>query len=295
MKAYNYPALMLVTMLFTGIPGKVESGAIVLDFEITPPAGKLSVTDIPKKPRSFVIDEPAEFSAGQRSELESSLAKMNAAPTYVVNKKGKLPVSADLYGNELLRRWTASGARFSAMVLNVDTPLPEIFVIISGRNLDSGTKNDLLTMGNAALNLIDDESGQFEDIQRIAAALASALNTFAELYQEPGLRSSPAPAEDNLSPQLLAHADPPAGKPFSRSHSQKTTSQWNLLSAKLDWHLIRILFIFICAIISLPILLLLFRRIRRHRPLYFPVHKPRHRFSAPYSGGSNAQIKYVSE
>ena len=295
MKAHNYPLFMLITLLFAGIPGRVKSGAIVLDFEVTPPAGKLSVADIPKKPMSFVIDEPAEFSTGQKSELESSLARMSAAPTYVVNKKGKLPVSADLYGNELLRRWTANGARFSAMVLNVDTPLPEIFVIISGRNLDSGTKNDLLALGNAAIKLVDDEPDQFEDIQRIATALATALSTFAELYQEPGTQPEPALTEDNQSPELPVNTAQTEGQPFPQDHSQKTTSQWDLLSAKLDWRLIRILFIVICAIISLVIITLLFRRIRQHRPLYFPVHKPRHRFSAPYSGGSNAQIKYVSE
>ncbi|MCP4849508.1 MAG: hypothetical protein GY899_16340 [Verrucomicrobiaceae bacterium] len=253
------------------------------------------MADIPKKPRSFVVDEPAQFSSGQKSKLESAMAKMSAAPTYIVNKKGRLPVSANLYANELLRRWSSSGTNFSAMVLSVDTPLPEIFVVISGRNLDPGTRNDLLTLGNAAIKLIDGQSGQFKDIQKIATAIAPALNTFAQLYQKPGIPPSFDTNEINQLTDLPANAPLTGRQPFPRDRSSKASSQWDLLSSTLDWRLIHILFIITCATVFLAGIALLFRRIRRHRPLYFPVHKPRHRFSAPYSGGSNAQIKYVSE
>lgn len=297
MKVQHYPAFLLVAFFFSPPLGKAKSRTIILDFDITPPAGKLSVTEIPKKPRSFVIDEPAQFSAAEKSELENSLSGEHTVPTYIVIKKGKLPVPVNLYCNELLRRWTASTARFSAMILSIDTPLPETFVIISGRNIDADTRDDLLKLGNAALKLIDNEPGQFEDIRRIASALSPALNTFTELYRKSGDQPPPAAAEGNLSPAVSADARASPGQafPHSHSHSQKTTSQWDLLSAKLDWHLIRILFILVCAILSIAVAIIISLRIRRHRPLYFPVHKPRHRFSAPYSGGSNAQIKYVSE
>ena len=295
MKVHLYPAFILLAVFSAGGTGKAQSKTIVLDFETTPPAGKLSVTEIPKKPKSFVIDEPAGFSSVQKSELENSLAGMRSAPTYVVIKKGRLPVSANLYGNELLRRWTPSGASFSAMVLSIDTPLPKTFVIIAGRNLDPVTKIDLLQLGNAALKLIDDQPGQFGNIRRISTALSPALNTFSELYREPGTLRIPPSTEDKLSPEVAGNAAPLTEPPVPLAYRQKTTSQWDLLSTKLDWHLIRILFIIMCAILSMAAIIILLRRIRRHRPLYFPLHKPRHRFSAPYSGGSNAQIKYVSE
>jgi hypothetical protein len=294
MNAQNYSILAFFALLFITTPNEIEAETIVLDFGLTPPAGKLSVTDIPKNPRSFVIDEPARFSLGDKSDLEQSLTKMQTAPTYVVIKKGELPVPANLYGNELLRRWTANGVRFSALILCVDTPLPKIFVILAGRNLTPATKIDLLKLGNASLRLTDDQPDQLEALKATAVALAPALKTFAEFYRESSPQSNLAVPVRKLSPpmSLAARQDQVKGQLYSRGNTKKTTSQWDLLAAKLDWNLIRILSIITGCIISLVMALVLLRRIRRHRPLYFPIHQPRHRFSAPYSGGSNAQIKY---
>ncbi len=291
MNAQNYSILAFFALLFMSTPKDVNAETIVLDFELTPPAGKLSVTDVPRNPRSFVIDEPARFSPGDKSDLEQSLTKMQDAPTYLVIKKGKLPVPADLYGNELLRRWTANQARFSALILCVNTPLPKIFVILAGRNLTPATRSELLKLGNAALHLADDQPDQLEALKATAAALAPALKIFTELYRgSPPQPNLTVPAR-NLSPPLQAQVK---GRLYERSNTKKTTSQWDLLAAKLDWNLIRILSIITGCIISLVIALVILRRIRLHRPLYFPIHQPRHRFSAPYAGGSNAQIKYDS-
>jgi len=296
MRIQHYPVFAFVALLFATTPGETNAEVIVLDFELTAPAGKLSVADIPINPRSFVIDEPARFAPVDKSNLEQSLTKIQGAPTYVVIKKGKLPVPADLYGNELLRRWTANEAQFSSLVLCVNTPLPKIFVILGGRNLTPATKNDLLKLGNAALRLTDSQPDQLEGLKATATALAPALKTFAEFYRRSSLQANlPVPAR-NLSPPLspVPHQNQVTGQLSSRGNAKKTTSQWDLLAAKLDWNLIHTLIIITACIIFLLTALILLRRILRHRPLYFPIHQPRHRFSAPYSGGSNAQIKYGS-
>ncbi|MFP6874537.1 MAG: hypothetical protein VCA55_13635 [Verrucomicrobiales bacterium] len=294
MKLQHHRIYALVALISAVTPKEANAETIVLDFELTPPAGKLSVTDIPRNPRSFVIDEPARFSPGKKSELEQSLAKMQSALTYVVIKKGKLPVPADLYGNELLRRWTPGGVRFSALVLCVNTPLPEILVILAGRNLKQNTENNLLKLGNAALHLANGQTDQLEGVKTTAVALASALDTFAELYRQPGSQPNLTVPARNLSPPFspATSQDQAEGQLYSRSNGQKTTSQWDLLAARIDWNLIITISIIIGGFISLVIALVLVRRICRHRPLYFPIPQSRHRFSAPYSGGSNAQIKY---
>lgn len=295
MNGYCHPTLILIALCIVGIPLKAASRTIVLDLESTAPAGKLSVTQIPKKPAAFVIDEPAKLSFQQKADLDSLLSKAHAAPTYIVIKKGKLPVPAALYGNELLSRWTGGEKAFSAMVLQADSPIPETFVIIAGRNLDAPTRNDLLQLGNAALALIDEQPLQFADIRQIATALSEAINTFAQFSGEsPFITAN----ESSAGKQDTAMSSTPVtvtGQPVSITRHQGQTSQWDLLAARLDWSLIRILFITICAIILLIITIMVLRRIRRRRPLFFPVHEPRHRFSAPYSGGSNAQIKYVED
>ena len=66
MKAHCHPAIILIAIIAGSIPLTAKAKTIVLDLEVTPPAGKLSVTQIPKKPTTFVIDEPAMLSFPRR-------------------------------------------------------------------------------------------------------------------------------------------------------------------------------------------------------------------------------------
>ncbi len=293
MKAHCYPAIILIAIVAGSIPLTAKAKTIVLDLEVTPPAGKLSVTQIPKKPATFVIDEPAMLSFPQKAELESLLSKANDVPIYVVLKKGKLPVTASLYGNELLSRWTGSGNGYSAMILLTNSSIPELFIIIAGRRIDAPTRNDLLQLGNAARSLIKESPAQFSEITRLTEGLSGALNTFAQISGNSA--SAPVKISESQKHETTIYSVPVTGTSQPPQTNRGKTSQWDLLSSRLDWPLIQKLVIYLGAVILPLIGILVLRRIRRHRPLFFPIHEPRQRFNAPYSGGSNAQIKYVED
>jgi len=293
MKAHCHPAIILIAIVAGSIPLMANSRTIVLDLDVTPPAGKLSVTQIPKKPTAFVIDEPAMLSFPQKAEINSLLSKANDAPTYVVLKKGKLPVAATLYGNELLSRWTGKAKGFSAMILLTNSSFPELFVIIAGRRLDETTRNDLLQLGNAALSLVKESPAQFSEIIRLAEGLSGALNTFSQISGNHA--SAPVKLSESQKHETTTYSVSVTGTSQSTPIKRGKTSQWDLLSSRLDWPLIQKLVIYLGAVVLPLIGVLVLRRIRRNRPLFFPIHEPRYRFNAPYSGGSNAQIKYVDD
>jgi len=293
MKAHCHPAIILIAIVAGNIPLSAKAKTIVLDLDVTPPAGKLSVTQIPKKPTAFVIDEPAMLSSPQKAEIDSLLSKANDVPTYVVLKKGKLPVTATLYGNELLSRWTGKAKGYSAMILLTNSSIPELFIIIAGRRIDDPTRNDLLQLGTAALSLVNGSPAQFSEIIRLAEGLSGALNTFSQISDHNA--SPPVKVSGSQNREPATYSVPVTGTIQSTPNKRGKTSQWDLLSSRLDWPLIQKLIIYLSAVILPLITVLILRRTRRHRPLFFPIHKPRHRFNAPYSGGSNAQIKYVND
>ncbi len=265
-----------------------EAEVHVLDFEKTPAAGLLSVADIPERSGTgHVIDETGSLVSELLLKTETALRRRPGAPTYLVIKDGGLPTSTDAYGNELLRRWITGGGRLGALVLSVSEPLPATHVVLAGRDLNSTDRQRLRDLGAAALALSATKGDPAEGAAATALGLAEALATFATAYHDSIIAPTPTPdAGAAGSPQGADAAKPaPPGKP-------NTTSHWDILSAKLDWPLIRAVSLAVGGITLLIAGMLILPRLLGNRSLHFPEHEPRKRFSAPYAGGSNAQIRY---
>jgi hypothetical protein len=109
-----------------------------------------------------------------------------------------------------------------------------------------------------------------------AIALASELDRIA--VSEQTASESTTAASQALSTTAPVKA-PPA-------------THWEALSAKLNWILLRTIAAVIgCMLIAIGGFVIV-RRLRQSTCLYFPDHQPRKRFSAPFAGGSNAQVRY---
>ncbi len=284
------PLTLLAALLALASPCGAE--VHVLDFDTTPPAGQLSASDIPSGAGHYVLDEADSLAPKLRIRAESTLSENTIAPTYLVIKQGKAPVAVDLYGNELLRRWIISGRHLGALIMTVTEPLPATHVILAGRNLDKTDRRRLHALGSAALALGSKHADQAEGAVATALALVPALATYAAAYTNaPTLIAETASA--TVATETGAAAVPPTDE-ASAEYIPVTISHWDQLSAKLDWPLIRAVSIIVGGLMILVFGAIFLPRALRPRRLLFPEIEPRTRFSAPFAGGNNAQIKFRS-
>lgn len=265
--------------LSAGNPASAE--VLVLDFAETPAPGLLSVAAIPELPESHVIDADGLLDATQKARVENALKGQTLAPAFFVLQRGPLPTETASYANELLKRWTTGGGRLAAMVLAVQQPLPKTHVILAGRGLDRTDIEHLQELGRASLNLAPSTTGLTSGAVEILDGLIPAVETFAEAYGKSSLLAQEPPNQEGITETPLRET--------------KTTSHWDLLAAKLDWNSVRVVAAIIGGVLVLGAAVLLLPRFLRRRRLRFPEHEPRTRFSAPFGGGSNAQIRYGPE
>jgi hypothetical protein len=276
--------------LLVGLATPCGAEVFVLDFDSSPPAGRLSVADIPNGAGRYVVDESGSLPPELQLKTESTLSKNFTAPTFLIIKEGRLPVAPDLFGNELLRRWIVHGRHLSAVVISVTDPLPETHVVLAGRNLSSTDIQHLDKLGTSALALSSLQSGQAEGAAATALALVPALATFAAAYD-----GAPAMVVTTESSVDEKSAAPPAAKEATTppvEYTPVTISHWDKLSAKLDWPLIRAVSAIVGGVMFLVLGAIFLPRLFRKQRYYFPEIDPRSRFSAPFAGGSNAQIKF---
>lgn len=276
--------------LIVGLASPCGAEVFVLDFDSTPPAGRLSVSDIPKGKGRHVVDESGSLPPELQLKTEASLKENSSAPTFLVIKEGRLPVAPELYGNELLRRWIIHGRHLSAVVISVTDPLPETHVILAGRNLSSTDVQQLDKLGSSALALSSQQSSQAEGAAATALALVPALATFAAAYDGTPAMVVKADAAVNESSTAAPAAKEAAAPPLE--YTPVTISHWDKLSAKLDWPLIRAVAAIVGGVMFLVLGAIFLPRLFRKQRYYFPEVDPRSRFSAPFAGGSNAQIKF---
>ena len=261
----------------------------IFDFTKTPAAGQLSLSEIPERPADRIVDEAGRLSAEVRGRAEEALGAARSAPTYLVILDGDLPAPPEVYGNELLRRWVTGGGRLGALVLAVPSPLPATHVMIAGKALDQEDIAQLRQLATAALALAGEDQSQADGAARSATSLLSALETFAELYNE-------SIASPKTPPGMGTETDPKGSGATSiiasESYIPTETSRWDRLAAELDWGKVRTVAAIVGGLLLLVSSAILLPRIFRNRRLIFPECEPRQRFSAPFSGGSNAQIKF---
>ena len=266
---------------------RAHADVFVLDFDETPAAGTLSLASVPDLPQNKVVDADGMLNDTLRFRAEQGLAGRRYSHTFLVIQKGPLPALPASYGNELLRRWTTAGDRLAGMVIAVEQPLPETHVVLAGRGLDETDIKHLKSLGQAALELAPVGATLGEGALEVMIGLIPALEAFATAYSESLL--TPVQADSEQPPAVAPAAPEPAAEPVRES---KTTNHWDLLSAKLDWASIRLISAITGAVLLVGALIILLPRFMRVRRLQFPMHQARSRFSAPFGGGSNAQVSY---
>lgn len=257
----------------------------VLDLDITPPAGKLSVSAIPDGATLPVIDDSSMLSQPMAEHARLQLGKFKSTPVFVVLSGEPLPAEPEVYANELLRRWIDADSPVSALVLTESKPLAAVHVALAGRNLSRQQQSQLRQLGSDALASMPSQSSFAEGTVQAAFALAPRLAALSESSFATAASSSP---ENSVSataaktpPPLQRASDAPAPKSYGEA-----------LMWKLNWNVVRLVSSIVGGLLVTVCSILLFIRYRRRRNLLFPDYLPRKRFSGPFCGGSNAQISY---
>ncbi len=271
-------------------PLRAGADVHVLDLSQTAAAGMLSIDVVPPVPRRNLSDVGGVLSAERRGEIERQLAEVNDTALFLVIQEGELPAPVDVYGNELLRRWTATPRSLAALVLDVAEPVPKTHILFAGRDLSSSDIQQLHGLGTATLGLLQPGAPRGEAAAQMTLDLIPALDAVtAGLSSNAPLPEAVAEAPAVAAPtSAIGVARPDAPTPVQPSPKNR----WELVSAKINWSLLRLVagvlggaLVTIAAVILLP-------RLLRNRRIAFPDHLPRRRFSAPFAGGSNAQVQY---
>jgi hypothetical protein len=201
----------------------------------------------------------------------------------VINER-PLPkgTSPEAFANEVLRRWDSAEPNLTAMVFTIAEPLSAIHIAISGRGLSKENTRRLREVGNQALAAMPSQAP-------FADAAATAATELQRQLIEAEISSKPLVAVEDSAPVL---AETEHSSLLQEPASPAPSSRWEALSRKLNWQMIRVVSSVLGGLLVSICALLLLRRHYSRRGLVFPAHLPRKRFSAPFAGGSNAQIGY---
>ena len=273
-------------LLLLASAGVAWSKVYVLDLDETSPAGKLSVRAVPAKPSSMVSDEGNELSETVLTATEAGL-NTQLAPVYLVVSANELPegIQPPVFANELLRRWNKGKAPFAAIVFTLPRPLASIHIALAGRGLSADETSKLRELGNQALAKMPSQAPFAEAAAVAATDLHYSLSTLQREMAPPVAEAALEAAAPATSAIATSSATAPPSQPAPSSH-------WEALSRKLDWNKIRLASSIVGGFLVAVCTFFLLRRVKNRRGQLFPEHLPRKRFSAPFGGGSNAQIDY---
>lgn len=282
---FRTPIAAATLLVGIALPPTAGAKVFVFDFDDTAPAGQLSLAALPPSPVGAISDPGNRLDPQIAAQAQRDLAAGDPTiPVFLlVSDKALPPATTEAqFANEILRRWDAAERNLSGLVFTIPEPLPSIHVAIGGRALAAADVSALREIGSKALAAMPSQAA-FGDAAATAAYELKRRLADATLS---GTQPLAAPVDNASRPESAgAVSDPPATQ-------DAPSSRWEALSRTLNWQAIRVWSSILGGLLVSVCTLLLYRRYRSRRDLRFPEHLPRKRFSAPFAGGSNAQITY---